>query len=202
MPGIEARAPERTETSSGLARSPKVLPVMRADLRRARCDLRFELVRIGLAVGVVVVQTSVVMVKPGGTGRPRLAISARPAPLPPSRLRMLGRALGLAVAEACRPICAACLAAAPACSAAPLAGLDALRTVVALGRAAAFVRLAPDSWHAAGLRSRLATERRRNLLECYIADTANLQFTDRDAGASAHVFNVRCRADQMPTTIR
>src|SRR6476469_1453940 len=28
------------------------------------------------------------MVKPGGTGRPRLAISARFAPLPPSRLRM------------------------------------------------------------------------------------------------------------------
>src|SRR5258708_4031624 len=29
------------------------------------------------------------MVKPGGTGRPRLAISARLAPLPPSRSRML-----------------------------------------------------------------------------------------------------------------
>src|SRR5262245_37801858 len=31
------------------------------------------------------------MVKPGGTGRPRLAISARPAPLPPSRSRMSAR---------------------------------------------------------------------------------------------------------------
>src|SRR5262249_17090884 len=31
------------------------------------------------------------MVKPGGTGKPRLAISARPAPLPPSRLRMSAR---------------------------------------------------------------------------------------------------------------
>jgi hypothetical protein len=30
MPGIEARAPERTETSSGLARSPKRRPVTRA----------------------------------------------------------------------------------------------------------------------------------------------------------------------------
>src|SRR3954447_18510179 len=29
------------------------------------------------------------MVKPGGTGRPRLAISERLAPLPPSRSRML-----------------------------------------------------------------------------------------------------------------
>src|SRR5881227_2065240 len=31
------------------------------------------------------------MVKPGGTGRPRLAISARPAPLPPRRLHMSAR---------------------------------------------------------------------------------------------------------------
>src|SRR6266496_3016962 len=30
-------------------------------------------------------QTSVEMVNPGGTGRPALVISARPAPLPPSR---------------------------------------------------------------------------------------------------------------------
>src|SRR5579862_6613610 len=30
-------------------------------------------------------QTSVDTVKPGGTGRPALVISARPAPLPPSR---------------------------------------------------------------------------------------------------------------------
>src|SRR5262249_9964152 len=31
------------------------------------------------------------MVKPGGTGKPRLAISARPAPLPPKRLPMSAR---------------------------------------------------------------------------------------------------------------
>src|ERR1700742_1410953 len=31
------------------------------------------------------------MVKPGGTGRPRLAISARLAPLPPRRLRISAR---------------------------------------------------------------------------------------------------------------
>ena len=37
------------------------------------------------------VQTSVVMVKPGGTGRLMLAISARFAPLPPRRLRMSAR---------------------------------------------------------------------------------------------------------------
>src|SRR6476646_8483329 len=34
-------------------------------------------------------QTSVEMVKPGGTGRPALVISARPEPLPPSRSFML-----------------------------------------------------------------------------------------------------------------
>src|SRR5690606_1813599 len=33
-------------------------------------------------------QTSVVIVKPGGTGMPRLVISARFAPLPPRRLRI------------------------------------------------------------------------------------------------------------------
>src|SRR5215467_11924747 len=31
------------------------------------------------------------MVKPGGTGRPRFAISARPAPLPPSRFFISAR---------------------------------------------------------------------------------------------------------------
>ena len=36
----------------------------------------------------ITVLTSVVIVKPGGTGRPRFAISASPAPLPPSRLRI------------------------------------------------------------------------------------------------------------------
>ena len=34
------------------------------------------------------VQASVVMVKPGGTGTPRLAISATLAPLPPKRSRI------------------------------------------------------------------------------------------------------------------
>ena len=37
------------------------------------------------------VQISVVIVNPGGTGNPRLLISARPAPLPPSRFFMSAR---------------------------------------------------------------------------------------------------------------
>jgi hypothetical protein len=51
-------------------------------------DLALQLLGISLLVGVINVQTSVEIVKPGGTGRPRFAISARFAPLPPSRLRM------------------------------------------------------------------------------------------------------------------
>ncbi len=35
MPGIEARAPERTDTSSGFAGSPKLLPVRLSTLARA-----------------------------------------------------------------------------------------------------------------------------------------------------------------------
>src|ERR1700756_753721 len=39
------------------------------------------------------------MVKPGGTGKPRLAISARPAPLPPRRLRISARPPALPLPE-------------------------------------------------------------------------------------------------------
>ena len=54
MPGIEARAPERTETSSGLARSPNFLPVMRAICASPASTCSLKVLRIGLAVGVVV----------------------------------------------------------------------------------------------------------------------------------------------------
>ncbi len=49
------------------------------------------------------VQTSVVIVNPGGTGRPRLLISARFAPLPPSRFFMEASPSALAVAETVNP---------------------------------------------------------------------------------------------------
>ena len=45
------------------------------------------------------VHTSVVMVKPGGTGMPRRFISARLAPLPPRRLRSDAFAFSFAVAK-------------------------------------------------------------------------------------------------------
>ena len=40
MPGIDARAPERTDTSSGLAGSPKRLPTTLLDLTQVAVDLR------------------------------------------------------------------------------------------------------------------------------------------------------------------
>ncbi len=52
MPGIEARAPERTDTSSGLVPSPKVLPASLADIGKRLIDLTRQFLRIGLAVGV------------------------------------------------------------------------------------------------------------------------------------------------------
>ena len=53
MPGIEARAPERTDTSSGAVASPKVAPTVLADVRQRGLDLLLETVRQLAAVGVV-----------------------------------------------------------------------------------------------------------------------------------------------------
>ena len=53
MPGIEARAPERTDTSSGEVTSPKRGADRLADLGERRLDLLLEAVRQLAAVGVV-----------------------------------------------------------------------------------------------------------------------------------------------------
>ena len=45
MPGIETRAPERTDTSSGLVASPNLRADRLLDLRERVLDLRFELGR-------------------------------------------------------------------------------------------------------------------------------------------------------------
>ena len=83
IPGIENLAPLRTETSNGSAGSPSFFPM--SDSRRARA--------FSIAPSISGVsepprswnrlQAAVEMVNPGGTGRPALVISARPAPLPP-----------------------------------------------------------------------------------------------------------------------
>src|ERR1017187_7303976 len=88
MPGIEARAPERTETRSGFDGSPNFLPSNFSILATAvltSASRSFGNLPPALLNSV---QTSVVMVNPGGTGTPMLVISARFAPLPPSRFFM------------------------------------------------------------------------------------------------------------------
>ena len=54
MPGIEARAPERTETQQRIGGVAEHMAGLPADLRDRRVDLRGEIGRIGLAVGVEV----------------------------------------------------------------------------------------------------------------------------------------------------
>ena len=88
MPVIEARAPERTDTRSGCCGR----RILAGDARCARGRLRPGRAdpRIGVAVGVIVLQTAVVMVEPGGTAargspsRPAsdLAASSSRMPLP------------------------------------------------------------------------------------------------------------------------
>ena len=84
MPGMEKGAPERTETSSGSSASPRRLP-MRSS-RSARYSAMVSRAPSGHTLPALAYSMQVwqVMVNPGGTGRPMLAISARLAPLPPS----------------------------------------------------------------------------------------------------------------------
>ena len=84
MPGMENLAPDLTLTSSGSAGSPSCRPIFFSSCRR--CSLTSSARPAGTAPSRRYWrQASVVMMKPGGTGRPRLVISARFAPLPPSR---------------------------------------------------------------------------------------------------------------------
>ncbi len=83
MPGIDICAPDRTDTSSGFLGSPKPLPVSFSTFLIAALTWSINPGGIFFALRYLM-QISVVMVNPGGTGRPRLLISARFAPLPPS----------------------------------------------------------------------------------------------------------------------
>src|SRR5690606_27544877 len=83
MPGIEMAAPERTDTSNGLAGSPNCLPVVSSScLTFAETSSRSEWEMEPSPRYVT--QHWADMVNPGGTGTPRFVISARFAPLPPS----------------------------------------------------------------------------------------------------------------------
>ena len=85
IPGIENAAPDRTETSNGSASSPRRLPISASRAARAWATSSMSPSGILLPAAMYALQASVVIVKPGGTGRPRLVISARFAPLPPRR---------------------------------------------------------------------------------------------------------------------
>src|ERR1700693_3922109 len=82
MPGMENFAPERTLTSNGFSPLPSFCPCSCS--RRARaCSICRSTSPETPLVRMYSRQASVWMVKPGGTGRPALVISAKPAPLPP-----------------------------------------------------------------------------------------------------------------------
>ena len=89
MPGMDMGAPERTDTSSGSSASPIFLP-MRAS-RSSRYSWMVPSAPSGHALPALAYSMQVwhVMVNPGGTGSPMLAISARFAPLPPRIAFML-----------------------------------------------------------------------------------------------------------------
>ena len=91
IPGIDSRAPERTETSSGSSRSPSVLPAVLlrgASSASATCSA----IPSGSwrSARMYSTHASVVIVKPAGTrsAPSTRVISATFAPLPPSSSRM------------------------------------------------------------------------------------------------------------------
>src|SRR2546428_401494 len=88
IPGIESFAPERTETNSGFAGSPTFRPPPFASTADSPSSTCFHIPGGKRPVRVHALQAFVVSVKPGGTGRPRRVISARPAPLPPRGARI------------------------------------------------------------------------------------------------------------------
>ena len=90
MPGMEAAAPLRTDTSRGLGPLPKVLPNFFSNSANAASTWGAILAKSSfLPILPNSAHASVVMVNPGGTGKPRAAMPARFAPLPPSNARIV-----------------------------------------------------------------------------------------------------------------
>jgi hypothetical protein len=84
IPGIENFAPERTETRSGSLGSPRALPIVSSSV--PRCSPASSSISGGAPPRARNARhASVVIVNPGGTGRPMFVISARLAPFPPRR---------------------------------------------------------------------------------------------------------------------
>ena len=87
IPGIEIAAPERTETSSGSARSPKRFPARSSSAPTCASTSSSSPAGIRPPSRMYARQASVVIVNPAGTGTPSCVISASPIPLPPSSSR-------------------------------------------------------------------------------------------------------------------
>jgi hypothetical protein len=86
IPGMENLAPDLTESRIGTGPPPKRRPVFSSSRAIAASTSTHRSSGTWPAL-IVSRQTSVVMVKPGGTGRPSEVIRASPAPFPPSRSR-------------------------------------------------------------------------------------------------------------------
>src|SRR5262245_51594828 len=84
IPGIDTRAPERTDTRSGRAGSPSRLPVAASSRFNPRSTCSQSPGGCFRPAALYAAHASVVMVKPGGTGTPRFVISASSEPFPPS----------------------------------------------------------------------------------------------------------------------
>ena len=82
IPGIETRPPLRTDTSSGFSASPKRRPVASSSCVMAR-STSSRSPSGALPSFMYASHIWQAMVNPGGTGIPRLVISARLAPFPP-----------------------------------------------------------------------------------------------------------------------
>ncbi len=104
MPGIEARAPERTDTSSGFSGSPKVLPAMTPTCGERRLDLAVEVAGIGLAVCVVIGADLGRDGEAGGHRQAQIAHLGEVRALAAEQIAHSGLTLGLAVAERVHPL--------------------------------------------------------------------------------------------------
>ena len=86
MPGIDTAAPLRTLSSRGFLLSPNFLPVAFSVFLRFFSTSSISPSGSRPPRSLYSLQVAVVMVKPGGTGRPLTVMSARLAPLPPSSI--------------------------------------------------------------------------------------------------------------------
>ena len=103
MPGIEARAPERTETSSGLSLSPNLLPVMRPTSASAAFTCCFKLLRIAVVVGVIVGADLGGDGEAGRHRQPETGHLGEARALAAEEIAHVGAAFGLAAAEGVDP---------------------------------------------------------------------------------------------------